>query len=59
VSALNEAINRALQNPEVQTALAKAGIASAPASPQQTTEAVGRDYARWQALVKKANLPLE
>jgi tripartite-type tricarboxylate transporter receptor subunit TctC len=59
VSALNEAINRALQNPEVQTALAKAGIAPVPASPQQTTEAVGRDYARWQALVKKANLPLE
>lgn len=59
LTALNDAINRALQNPEVQAALAKAGIASAPASPQQTTEAVGRDYARWQALVKKANLPLE
>ena len=43
----------------MQTALAKAGIAPVPASPQQTTEADGRDYARWQALVKKANLPLE
>ncbi|AGU53533.1 putative Bug-like extra-cytoplasmic solute receptor, TTT family [Variovorax paradoxus B4] len=59
IAALNAAITRALQNPEVRAAFASAGIVTATATAQQTTDFVSRDLARWQALAQKARLPLE
>lgn len=59
IAVLNGAITKALQSPEVQAALASAGVEAAPATAQQATEFVARDVARWQTLARKANLPLE
>lgn len=59
IAALNAAIAQALQSPQVQSALASAGVVAAPASAQQTTQFVTQDVARWQALARKASLPLD
>lgn len=59
ITVLNAAITKALQNPEVQAALASAGVVATAASAQQTADFVAKDVARWQALAKKANLVLE
>jgi tripartite-type tricarboxylate transporter receptor subunit TctC len=59
IAALNVAITKALQSPEVQSALASAGVVGTAASAQETTGFVAKDVARWQALAKKANMVLD
>lgn len=59
LAALQAAINKALQSPEVQAAFANAGVEATPATPRQTTDFVARDLARWTELARKAKLPLE
>lgn len=59
IEALNAAIGKALQAPEVLSALANAGLSAATASPEKTTAFVANDLERWQALAKKAHLALD
>ena len=59
ITALNAAITKSLQDPEVLAAFAAAGVTVSPATAHQTTEFVAKDVARWQELAKKANLTLD
>ncbi|MDM0022189.1 tripartite tricarboxylate transporter substrate-binding protein [Variovorax saccharolyticus] len=59
ITALNSAIAKSLQDPEVLAAFAAAGVTASSATAPQTTEFVAKDVARWQELAKKANLPLD
>ncbi|KAB7619430.1 Bug family tripartite tricarboxylate transporter substrate binding protein [Verminephrobacter eiseniae] len=56
VQALNAAINRALQAPEVQAAYVAAGVEPTLATAQQSTAFVLQEMERWQALAHQAKL---
>ena len=59
IEVLNAAIVKALQSPEVQSALAQAGLSGVGSSAEQATSFVTGDLARWQALATKAQLKLD
>jgi tripartite-type tricarboxylate transporter receptor subunit TctC len=52
VDALNQAINKALQSPDVAEKLSKLGMDPATGTPEQFAAIVAADYAKWGPIVK-------
>jgi len=52
VDALNQAINRALQSPDVAEKLSKLGMDPATGTPEQFAAILAADYAKWGPIVK-------
>ncbi len=52
IDALNAAINKALQSPDVAERLSKLGMDPATGSPDQFAKIVAGDYAKWGPIVK-------
>ncbi len=59
VARWNSEINRALQLPDVKERLALDGMEPVGGSPQRFHEVLKRDIAKWQKVVKAANIKLE
>ncbi len=56
VSQLNAAVNRALAKPTVKAAILKEGAEAKPVTPQQFSETIAADVARWKTLAKQQNI---
>ena len=54
VAQLNKALNAALADPEVQKRIKDSGARMNPGSPQQFTEFLNKERARWTTMVKEA-----
>jgi tripartite-type tricarboxylate transporter receptor subunit TctC len=54
VEALNQAINKALQSPDVAEKLSKLGMDPATGTPEQFAAIVAADYAKWGPIVKSS-----
>ena len=52
VDALNRALNKALQSPDVVEKLSRVGMDPATSSPEEFSKIVGLDYAKWAPVVK-------
>ena len=52
VDALNRAINKALQSPDLVEKLSKVGMDPATSTPEGFSKIVGLDYAKWAPVVK-------
>ena len=59
VARWNSEINRALQLPDVKERLAIDGMEAVGGSPERFREVLKRDIAKWQKVVKTANIKLE
>ena len=59
VARWNSEINRALQLPDVKERLAIDGMEAVGGSPERFREVLKRDIAKWQKVVKAANIKLE
>ncbi len=59
VDKLNGAVTRALAQPDTRERLAGIGIAPMPLSPDKLQEFMGSEIAKWQRLVKEANVQPE
>ncbi len=59
VRRLNTELQRVLQAPDMQKALAKLGSAAAPASPQAMQEMVQNDIARWRGVIARRGILVE
>jgi tripartite-type tricarboxylate transporter receptor subunit TctC len=58
VGLLNTAINEAMQNQQVQQALARLGARSALGSPQDFLSFIGAERRKWSAVIRDANLKI-
>jgi tripartite-type tricarboxylate transporter receptor subunit TctC len=56
VSALNAAILKALQKPEVAQKFADIGAKPVPGTPEQFQKFIGEELTKWQQVVKSANI---
>ena len=56
VKRLHDEMAAVLQLPEVKGVLAKAGLDAAASTPEQLTDVVQKDYARWGAVIKRNNI---
>lgn len=56
---LNEELDRILRNPQVIDRLGQVGVDVAPASPAQLGEFLKSEIAKWDKVVKKANITAE
>src|SRR4051812_28889150 len=59
VDALNRAINKALQSPDVAEKLSKVGMDPAPVTPEEFAAIVAADYAKWGPVVKASGFKPE
>ena len=59
VDALNQAINKALQSPDVAERLSKLGMDPATGTPEQFAAIVAADYAKWGPIVKASGFKPE
>ena len=59
VDALNQAINKALQSPDVAEKLSKLGMDPATGTPEQFAAIVAADYAKWGPIVKASGFKPE
>lgn len=59
IDALNAAINRALQSPDVTERLSKLGMDPAPTTPDEFGRIVANDYAKWGPVVKASGFKAE
>jgi tripartite-type tricarboxylate transporter receptor subunit TctC len=59
VEALNRAINRALQSPDVVEKLSKVGMDPATSTPEELGRIVAADYAKWGPVVKASGFKPE
>jgi len=59
VEALNRAINRALQSPDVAEKLSKVGMDPATGTPEEFGRIVASDYAKWGPIVKASGFKPE
>ena len=59
VKQVNEALNAALAMPEVRDLLAREGAVPHPGTPEQFATLIGSDLARWNKLIKDANIQTE
>jgi tripartite-type tricarboxylate transporter receptor subunit TctC len=59
VEALNRALNKALQSPEVAEKLSKVGMDPAPSTPEEFAAIVASDYAKWGPVVKASGFKPE
>ena len=56
VARLNEELGKVLRNPQVVERLSQTGVDVAPGTPAQLGEFLRRDIAKWDKVVKKANI---
>ncbi len=59
VNRLAKALQVAIDSPDVQTALSAMGYLAVASSPEQMTERIERDAAKWKGVIEKANIPLQ
>lgn len=59
VQKLAAEIHKALKAPDLQQALAQAGSAAAPCSPEQMRAMVGSEIARWRDVIQQVGIPLQ
>lgn len=59
INALNQAINKALQSPDVAERLSKLGMDPATGTPEQFATIVANDYAKWGPIVKASGFKPE
>lgn len=59
VRRLNADLFRVLQEPDIQAALASAGSAASPCSPEEMRAMVQREIARWREVIDKAGIPVQ
>ncbi len=59
VQKLAAEIHKALKAPDLQQALAQAGSAAAPSSPEQMRAMVGSEIARWRDVIQQVGIPLQ
>jgi tripartite-type tricarboxylate transporter receptor subunit TctC len=59
INALNQAINKALQSPDVAEKLSKLGMDPATGTPEQFATIVANDYAKWGPIVKASGFKPE
>lgn len=59
IDTLNQAINKALQSPEVADKLSKLGMDPATGTPEQFAKIVGADYEKWGLIVKASGFKPE
>lgn len=56
VERLNAEVNKALADPDLRARFAQVGLAPITATPERATEVVRTELARWQPLVRQANI---
>ena len=59
VQKLAAEIHKALKAPDLQQALAQAGSAAAPSTPEQMRAMVGSEIARWRDVIQQVGIPLQ
>ncbi len=59
VQKLAAEIHQALKAPDLQPALANAGSAAAPSSPEQMRTMDGSEIARWRDVIQQGGIPLQ
>jgi tripartite-type tricarboxylate transporter receptor subunit TctC len=59
VSALNSAINKALQEPDMKKNLEAQGMVPTGGTPQQFNDRIQREYARWVKVVKERGIKVQ
>lgn len=59
VRKLADEIHNALQAPDLQQALANAGSAATPSSPEQMRSMVSQEIARWRGVIQQVGIPLQ
>lgn len=59
VTTLNREVNRALQLPDVRERLTALGVEIAGGTPEQLSEAVSREVAKWAKLVRDRGLKFD
>ena len=59
VAALNSAINKVLQEPEMKKNLDVQGMVPTGGTPQQFNDRIQREYARWVKVVKERNIKVQ
>jgi tripartite-type tricarboxylate transporter receptor subunit TctC len=59
VSALNNAINKALQEPDMKKNLEAQGMVPTGGTPQQFNDRIQREYARWVKVVKERGIKVQ
>lgn len=59
VQKLAAEIHKALKAPDLQQALAQAGSAATPSSPEQMRAMVGSEIARWRDVIQQVGIPLQ
>ena len=59
IDALNSALNKALQQPEMKKNLEQQGMIASGGTPQKFGERIRREYERWLKVVKEANIKAE
>jgi tripartite-type tricarboxylate transporter receptor subunit TctC len=59
ITRLNEELGRILRDPKVVERLAQVGVDVAPASAAQLGDYLKREIAKWDKVVKKANITAE
>jgi len=60
VARINQAFNKAIQNPEVVASLARQGVeAASPRTPEQFAAMVQADSARWAQVIKDNKITLD
>jgi len=59
IARVNDAINKALQTPDMKKNLEAGGMTATGGTPQKFGERINREYARWVKVVKEANIKAE
>jgi tripartite-type tricarboxylate transporter receptor subunit TctC len=59
VARLNQAVNKALDTPEIRDRIIADGFVPTQSTPEDFATRLARDVARWQEVVKRANIKLD
>jgi tripartite-type tricarboxylate transporter receptor subunit TctC len=59
VTRLNQAVNKALETPEIRDRIVADGFVPTQSTPEDFSTRLARDVARWQEVVKRANIKIE
>jgi tripartite-type tricarboxylate transporter receptor subunit TctC len=59
VNRLNAAINEGLKTPEMQDAIAKLGAVSGTGTPEEFGAFIAKEFQKWQAVAKAANVKID
>ena len=59
IAALNAALNKALEHPDMKKNLGAQGMAPTGGTPQKYGERIRKDYDQWSKLIREANIRVE